>query len=229
MENNKTVILVILVATVVIATAADVMSQTAGRGFLHVIIIIVAGATGWYAGSSRKAEPATVEQSITDELTGLHTYNYFIDRLNEEKKRADRFGSRVSMVLIEIDDFKTRGDENGHSRGRELIKEIGEIVKIQVRGVDIVSRYNTEQFGVLLPNTGRVASHEVVERVCAAVTEGGLGGGKVTLSAGLATYPDNAGDDVQLIERVEEALSRAKSTGNSVQVWDDTGEKRAAT
>ena len=229
MENNKTVILVILVATLVIATAADVMSQTAGRGFLHVIIVIVAGATGWYAGSSRKVGPAPVEQSITDELTGLHTYNYFIDRLNEEKKRADRFGSRVSMVLIEIDNFKGSSDENGHSRGRELIKEIGEIVKIQVRGVDIVSRYNTEQFGILLPNTGRIASYEVAERVRAAVTEGGLVGGKVTISAGLATYPDNAGDDVQLIERVEEALSGAKSAGNIVQVWEDTGEKRAAT
>ena len=229
MDNNKTVILVILVAALVVATAVDVMSQSAGQGFLHVILIIVAGATGWYAASNRSIAPETSERSIIDELTGLHTYNYFIDRLNEEKKRADRFGSRVSMVLIEIDDFKALSDELGHSRGKEVIKEIGEIVKIQVRGVDIVSRYNTEQFGVLLPNTGRIASYEVAERVRAAIAEAGLVGDKITISSGLATYPDNAGDDVQLIERVEEALSSAKSTGNNVRVWDDTGEKRAAT
>ncbi len=228
MENNKTVILVVLVAALVVATAADVMSQSAGQGFLHVILILVAGAIGWYAGSSRR-EPETSEQSITDELTGLHSYNYFIDRLHEEKKRADRFGSRVSMVLVEIDDFKAFRDEHGHLRGKEVIKELGEIVQIQVRGVDIVSRYNTEQFGVLLPNTGRIASYEVAERVRAAIAEAGLVGDKITISSGLATYPDNAGDDVQLIERVEEALSSAKSTGNNVRVWDDTGEKRAAT
>ncbi len=229
MENNKTVILVILVAALVVATAVNIMSQSAGQGFLHVVLIIVAGATGWYAASNRAIAPETSEKSIIDELTGLHTYNYFIDRLNEEKKRADRFGSRVSMVLIEIDDFKALSDELGHARGKKVIKEIGEIVKIQVRGVDIVSRYNTEQFGVLLPNTGRVASYEVAERVRIAAVEGSPGDGKVTISAGLATYPDNAGDDVQLIERVEEALGDAKSVGNNVRVWDDAGEKRAAT
>ncbi len=229
MDNNKTVILVILVAALVVATAVDVMSQSAGQGFLHVILIIVAGATGWYAASNRSIARETSERSIIDELTGLHTYNYFIDRLNEEKKRADRFGSRVSMVLIEIDDFKALSDELGHSRGKEIIKEIGEIVKIQVRGVDIVSRYNTEQFGVLLPNTGRMASHEVAERVRLAVAEGSLGNGKATISAGLATYPDNAGDDIQLIERVEEALGDAQSIGDNIRIWDDTGEQRAAT
>ena len=229
MDNNKTVVLVILVAALVVATAVDAMSQSAGQGFLHVILIIVAGATGWYAASNRATSPETSEKSIVDELTGLHTYNYFIDRLNEEKKRADRFGSRVSMVLIEIDDFQAVSDELGRSRGKEVVKEIGEIVKIQVRGVDIVSRYNTEQFGVLLPNTGRIASFEVAERVRLAVAEGSLGDGRVAISAGLATYPDNAGDDVQLIERVEEALGAAKSLGNNVRVWDDTGEKRAAT
>lgn len=229
MENNKTVILVILVAALIVATAADAMAQSAGQTFTHILLIIVAGAIGWFAGSNRTVEPTAKEQSITDELTGLHTYNYFIDRLNEEKKRADRFGSRVSMVLAEVDGFQAYSDENGQARGKELIKEIGEIVKIQVRGVDIVSRYHTEQFGVLLPNTGRVASHEVAERMREAVADGNIGGGNATISIGLATYPDNAGDDIQLIERVEEALSGASSTGNKVQVWNDTGEKRATT
>lgn len=234
MENNKTLILVLLVAGLAVIAGIFIVVQPGSVNVATVVLALAAGAVGWYAGSSGKSADETANKSIVDELTGLHTYNYFIDRLNEERKRADRFGSRVSMILVDIDNFKAFNDQHGTQLGKDLIKHIGEIVKIQVRGVDIVSRYNDIQFGVLLPNTGHVAALDVAERIREAVETGDFDAqnkaGKRTVSAGLATYPDSAGDDVQLIERVDEALGQAKTEKNRVVVFEsDNSEQRAAT
>jgi diguanylate cyclase (GGDEF)-like protein len=225
MKDKKIFITVLLVAGYAIATGVYAVTQPYRVG--HLVLAAVAGLIGWYVGTQSKSEPQADGTSIIDELTDLHTYNYFIDRVNEERKRADRFGSRVSIILVEIDDFKTYNDERGRQLGKDLIKNVGETIKVQVRGVDIVSRYSDDQFGVLLPNTGRMASHEVAERIRLAVEQGDSG----TVSIGLATYPDQAGDDVQLIEHAGEALTQAKARGrNCVIVFGtDTAEQRAAT
>jgi diguanylate cyclase (GGDEF)-like protein len=220
MKNNKTIILVILLAALSFASVVDVMTQPLGNSALQGLIIVLAAASGWYAAQCQAPRPESSSQSITDNLTGLHTYNYFIDRLNEEKKRADRFGSRTSMILVEIDGFQGLGSAQGAAAANDLVKEVGEIVKVQVRGVDIISRYNTAQFGILLPNTGRVASHEVAERMRAAIEKAGSkNSAKTTVSLGLASYPDDAEDDLQLIERTEATLEQAKATGNQVKVF----------
>jgi diguanylate cyclase (GGDEF)-like protein len=236
MENKKSFITIVLIAGLAVAAGAFALSLPGKYLPAYLSLTIVAAVIGWYigAGSKSAANTESPASSIIDELTGLHAYNYFIDRLNEERKRSDRFGSRCSMILVEIDDFKSYSDERGRQVGKDLIKNIGETIKVQVRGVDIVSRYSDAQFGVLLPNTGRMASHEVAERIRLAVEQGKFGAngnGGQTVSVGLATYPDQAGDDVQLIEHAGEALSKAKATGkNCVIVFgSEISEQRAAT
>lgn len=226
MKNNKTIILVILLAALITASVVDTMTQPVGNSVLQGLIIVLAAASGWYAAQCQAPRPESSSQSITDNLTGLHTYNYFIDRLNEEKKRADRFGSRTSMILVEIDGFQSLGSAQGAAAANDLVKEIGEIVKVQVRGVDIISRYNTAQFGILLPNTGRTASQEVAERMRAAIEK--EGSAKATVSLGLASYPDDAEDDLQLIERTEATLEQAKATGNQVKVFSNDEKSTAS-
>ena len=190
----------------------------------YVRLGITAGIIGWFAARQHLQQEYLGRLLMVDRLTGLHNYSYFIDRLDEERKRADRFGSRLSMIMIDIDHFKPYNDKFGHQKGNDMLKHVAEIFKIQVRGVDIVSRYGGEEFAVLLPNTGRTAAEEVAERIRAAVEESDFAvtseTEKRTVSLGVATYPDDAEDDLRLIDRADEALYKAKEAGrNRVVVY----------
>ena len=182
-------------------------------------ITIVSGAIGWYRAEQESKGQEVERLSLVDKLTSLHNYTYFVDRLDEERKRADRFGSRISLIMIDVDEFKNFKDKHGLRAGNELIKHIAEIMKIQVRGVDVVCRYGEEEFAILLPNTGREASFDVAERIRDAVAISDFspspGISVRTISGGVATYPDDAGDDLQLIDRVDEALAKAKDAGRN--------------
>lgn len=190
----------------------------------YVRLGITAGIIGWFAARQHLQQEYLGRLLMVDRLTGLHNYSYFIDRLDEERKRADRFGSRLSMIMIDIDHFKLYNDKFGHQKGNDMLKHVAEIFKIQVRGVDIVSRYGGEEFAVLLPNTGRTAAEEVAERIRTAVDESDFATTseteKRTVSLGVATYPDDAEDDLRLIDRADEALYKAKEAGrNRVVVY----------
>lgn len=234
MKKNNSVIILVLLLVYVAIFAGHAMSGEFPREALHAVLAVAAAGLGWYAAKQSATEAKSDGKSIIDALTGLHTYGYFVDRIGEERKRADRFGSRVSMILVDIDDFQGLHREFGTHASSELVKQVGEIVKIQVRGVDIVSRYSDSRFGVLLPNTGKVATQEVAERMREAVEQNNFGiktgTGVITISIGLSTYPDSAEDDVQLIERVESALAAAKAMGsNRVEIFEIKADKRAAT
>jgi len=152
--------------------------------------------------------------SMVDKLTGLHNYGYFIDRIGEEKERADRFGSKLSLIMLDIDFFKPFNDKFGHAKGNELLKKMTKIINEQVRAVDIVARYGGEEFAVILPNTSGEAA-EVAERIRRAVEEADFEGEKITISAGVVTYPTDADDELKLIDKVDQALSFSKERGRN--------------
>lgn len=196
-------------------------------------LAVTAGIIGWYASRQRFHQEHLSRLLMVDRLTGLHNYSYFIDRLGEERMRADRFGSRLALIMIDIDHFKPFNDKFGHQKGNELLKHMAEIFKAQVRGVDVISRYGGEEFAILLPNTGRTAAEEVAERIRAAVETSDFaaasGTETRTVSAGIATYPADAEDDLQLIDRADEALYQAKEAGrNRIVVFGADNSKQEA-
>jgi diguanylate cyclase (GGDEF)-like protein len=164
----------------------------------------------------------TKELTIVDELTGIYNYRYFIRKLSQEIKRAERYKQSLSLLLIDIDWFKRCNDAYGHLFGNKVLKELTQRIKDSVRDVDVVSRYGGEEFAVILPQTSKKDAGMVGERIRRhvdstdfEVEEGGLMV-KVTVSLGVATYPENGTTPEQLIEKVDQALYSAKGKGKNM-------------
>lgn len=201
---------------------APVLTVTDIVNFLR--LALVGSLIGWYASKQKEQSQSISRLAMVDRLTGLYNYSYFLDRLAEEKKRSDRFGSRLALIMLDLDHFKVFNDKFGHQQGNELLKQVANVIQAQIRSVDIPIRYGGEEFAVLLPNTSRTAATEVAERVRKAVSEAifTLGGQsqQLTVSAGVAVYPLDAANELELIDKVDEALLQAKESGrNKVVVY----------
>jgi diguanylate cyclase (GGDEF)-like protein len=164
----------------------------------------------------------TKELTIVDELTGMYNYRYFIKKLSQEIKRAERYKQHLSLLLIDIDWFKRCNDTHGHLFGNKVLRELAQRIKDSVRDVDVVSRYGGEEFAVILPQTNKKDAQTIGERIRHrvestdfVVEEGGLLV-KVTVSLGVATYPENGTTPEHLIEKVDQALYLAKGRGKNM-------------
>ncbi|HVZ81520.1 MAG TPA: diguanylate cyclase [bacterium] len=161
------------------------------------------------------------QMAITDRLTGLYNFGYFLERLKEERLRADRYHRLLSLVLFDIDHFKKYNDTSGHPAGNEVLKRIATILKQEAREVDIVARYGGEELVVVLPETARKRAHDFAERVRQRVEETLFDHmrhqpmGKLTLSAGVATFPVDAGTEDDLIKKADQSLYQAKNHGRN--------------
>jgi diguanylate cyclase (GGDEF)-like protein len=105
------------------------------------------------------------EQAITDGLTGLSNQRRFTELIGKEAARAERFGHGLSLLILDIDDFKQVNDVHGHLQGDEVLRAIGRILLQESRGVDEPARYGGEEFVVALPETGPVGGLEAAERI----------------------------------------------------------------
>lgn len=168
--------------------------------------------------------------SLTDELTDLPNRRSFMRRLEDEVGRVQRYGSMLSMVILDIDGFKTINDQYGHAIGDEVLKMYARHVLSIFRHHDMVARYGGEEFAVLLPNTDINGAMSAVAKVQRRAAEAQLhfnaGGASLPLpafSAGIALY--EAGETpTDLIERADSALYRAKNSGkNRVEVASSKG------
>jgi len=199
---------------------------------IGLAIYIGMGAALGYLVQCRKEQRTLLESlSVHDRLTGLYNYGYFVDMMTAEKIRTDRYGSFFSLIMFDIDSFKDFNDTYGHEAGNEVIKRIGKTILKSVRNVDIVSRYSGEEFAVLLPYALSYETQKVAERIRDAVAGeefnfAEVGGksrktpSKVTVSAGIATYPTDAKNETELIINAYRALYHAKTAGkNKVAVF----------
>jgi diguanylate cyclase (GGDEF)-like protein len=175
------------------------------------------------------------EQAVTDELTGLANKRGFRDWVDTEASRAERFGHQLSLLMLDIDNFKAVNDTHGHLQGDEVLRTIGRILQRESRGIDEPARYGGEEFAVGLPETNLQGATEVAERIRASIEETEIpmvsGGGsmKVTASLGVATMPDMAADVTNLVGVADEALYRAKRGGkNRVEVASASGAREGA-
>ncbi len=153
--------------------------------------------------------------SITDALTGLYNHRYLHERLSEELHRAREHSSPLSMLFLDLDHFKDYNDANGHSAGDAVLREVAHLIEQSVRNVDVAARYGGEEFVVLLVETGRETALMVAERIRERLRAAGYSadGVPLTVSIGVAGYPDDADHREDLLEKADAAMYLAKRRG----------------
>ncbi len=156
-----------------------------------------------------------------DGLTGMFNRRYFELRIAEEIERAQRYDNELSVVMIDIDNFKKLNDEFGHLLGDEALRQAATIFSQNLRKVDIACRYGGEEFVILAPQTSGDHAHAVAEKL-RRVVEGWSFPGvprPVTITAGVSSFPANGRTRDELVKAADEALYRAKQDGrNRVQL-----------
>jgi diguanylate cyclase (GGDEF)-like protein len=163
--------------------------------------------------SSRLYEK-TVVLSNSDSLTGLWHHGYFQYLLGEETKNASSKKEHFSLLMIDVDDFKKFNDTYGHQAGDAILRNISNIFKEVSRKIDIIARYGGEEFTIILPNTRKEDALILAERVRKAV-EGNEGLKGMTISIGVATFPEDGEEKENLIAKADRALYEAKRTGKN--------------
>jgi diguanylate cyclase (GGDEF)-like protein len=161
------------------------------------------------------------ERANRDGLTGLYNHRYFQEALARETALCARHGRVLSLIFGDVDHFKQFNDRNGHQAGDRVLCGIAEILRKSIRKTDLVARYGGEEFVILLPDTGKEKAQEGAERIRAVIEShpfpGGESqpGGKLTLSMGLCSFPEDGREAGALIRAADRALYRAKEEGRN--------------
>lgn len=158
------------------------------------------------------------EMAILDGLTRVFLGRYFQQRCKEELKRASRYNKVLSLVMWDIDHFKTVNDTYGHLVGDIVLKELTTIFKKNHRqGVDLIGRYGGEEFVLLLPDTSREGSRIMAERLRRKVEDFGFCDGKIsiTISGGIACYPEDGTTYTELVQQADMYLYASKRGGRN--------------
>jgi diguanylate cyclase (GGDEF)-like protein len=160
--------------------------------------------------------------AITDGLTSLYNYRYFKEQLLQELNRAQRHKLNISVVMIDIDHFKQYNDKNGHPAGDLVLKEIAYLLKANIRNIDLAARYGGEEFSLILIETDKSPAGIVAEKIRKLVEEHGFAyessqpDGKLTISTGVATFPEDGEDFDTLVSQADQRLYRAKEAGRNL-------------
>ena len=165
-------------------------------------------------------------QAVTDGLTGLYNRRHMQEVLVDERRRARRYGHPLSVIMLDVDSFKTYNDTYGHVQGDVLLRMAAVILRESVRGVDIVGRYGGEEFIIVLPETTAAEAYQTAERLRLAVARTVFPGFPTdpdlvvfkTISLGVATFPDCTDDPQALVTLADNALYRAKHGGRNQTV-----------
>ena len=159
------------------------------------------------------------ELAITDGLTGIYVRRHFLERLNEEMPRARRHKLKLSMLMIDLDHFKQCNDTYGHLVGDIVLRDIAKIMKEHIRQVDLLGRYGGEELVIALPDTDKNSAASVADRIRQSVERYKFKAYDetitMTISAGVATYPEDGDDVAVLIDRADQALYKAKAEGRN--------------
>jgi diguanylate cyclase (GGDEF)-like protein len=167
------------------------------------------------------------ETSFKDEVTGLYNRRFFSLRLEEEISRFRRFNHPVSVVVLDLDGFKSVNDEFGHAVGDETLRDVGQILMKHSRGINVVSRYGGDEFAVLLVETSKSGARLYADRIRQVVATFPYSHGKrVTASFGVASLPDDeASTSEELFRAADGALYAAKRAGKNQVVAAGPGQK----
>jgi diguanylate cyclase (GGDEF)-like protein len=158
----------------------------------------------------------TERSAMTDGLTGLFNHAFFLQALRQELVRSRRQGLTAALLLLDLDDFKRLNDLRGHVEGDRALMRATAVLRESVRGIDIAARYGGEEFAVLLPDTTRLGALVVAERVRRRMEERfARHRPTLTVSGGIAVFPDDAATPADLVVRADAALYAAKAAGKN--------------
>lgn len=159
------------------------------------------------------------EMAITDFLTEASNRRYFLERFSEEVRRSMRRKAPLSFLMLDLDYFKNINDTHGHLAGDVVLKEIASLLKSHVREIDMVGRYGGEEFGVVLSGTGRTEALQVAERLRSSIEKTVIKAYDVTIaltvSIGVAVFPEDGFDRDTIIESADRSLYKAKQAGRN--------------
>ena len=161
---------------------------------------------------------STERSATTDGLTGLFNHAYFQQALKREFQRARRHGLKLSLAMFDLDNFKRINDTRGHVEGDRVLMKSAELLRETLREIDTAARYGGEEFAVILPETPRTGAFVVADRIRARIEQQFKrqhGAGGVTISGGVATYPDDAESAEGLVKKADHGLYRSKAAGKN--------------
>ena len=178
----------------------------------------------------KKAQAKMAEMSVVDELTKLHNRRYFVEALEGEFERANRYETDMALIMMDLDDFKRINDTYGHPAGDMVLSEIGKILKKHVRRNDIACRYGGEKFAVILPNVSRDNIYAAYERFREIVSKQPFDYESkqfhITVSIGIA-FSNDAKLINDLLAHADQALYQGKEAGRNKTVIYISKEKFA--
>jgi diguanylate cyclase (GGDEF)-like protein len=161
------------------------------------------------------------QQAVTDELTKVYNYRYLMRELGREINRAQRFKMPFSIIMVDIDHFKNYNDINGHQMGDELLKQFSALLMKNTRKTDTVARYGGEEFLIVLPGIKKNRANQIAEKIQHLVEQEKFPNqekqplGNLTISSGLASYPEDGESIRTLLASVDSVLFKAKGKGRN--------------
>jgi diguanylate cyclase (GGDEF)-like protein len=221
--GRRLALLLVLIAIVPTAALIAIPVFGVGTAALGILIwfLVTAIALAWaLARTLTRLHQRVERQAITDPLTGLWNRRYMAETLEREVARALRFGHEISLIIIDVDDFKEINDRQGHLQGDIVLETVANVVREATRSIDVAARYGGDELAVVLVETGREGAMTLGERLGermrkteVPLREGGSMG--VTISIGVATLPDSADTLESLVDAADHALLRAKRAGKN--------------
>lgn len=161
----------------------------------------------------------TATMAVTDSVSGLFTHGYFQDYLDKEFQRCKYANLPLSLLILDVDYFKRVNDTYGHPQGDAILRQLGGVIKSVTRTTDVICRYGGDEFTVILSETNRIGAVLVAERIRQAVEDYEfVSGGKVlhiSVSGGVASFPEDISTKKELIEKSDQALYEAKKQGRN--------------
>ncbi|MDO8533682.1 MAG: diguanylate cyclase, partial [Xanthobacteraceae bacterium] len=179
-----------------------------------------------YTERLRDNVQCSMELAVTDALTGLFNRRYMERHVGTLVERAAARGKPLSVLILDLDYFKSINDSNGHDAGDDVLREFSDRLKASIRGIDLACRYGGEEFVVVMPDTDLGIATLVAERIRRRIAgepfpiERGARAIEVTISIGIATRVGSDDDAAQMLKRADEALYRAKRDGRNRVVAD---------
>lgn len=164
------------------------------------------------------------EMAVKDGLTSLYNHRYFQEALSQEIARSKRYAKQCSVIFIDVDNFKVYNDTHGHPEGDRLLKRLSAMMMSHLRSSDLAARYGGEEFVLLLPETSKDTAVRIAEGLRAKVEEEPFPGrerqplGRVTISIGVASYPEDGTDAPAVMAFADQLLYKAKHGGKNMVV-----------
>lgn len=234
---RNTILAMILITIIFFRNSGfDVSSHDLARMIAFNIILAFTYFLTLYLTSNLKGSEIIMREllektrhlSITDGLTNLYNQTYFFRQLEQHVQKSSKDQLPFSVIIFDVDHFKSYNDNNGHIKGSEALAKVGAITKSVFRQNDIQAKYGGDEFVIILPNTDSVGAFLAADRLRDTVEKEVFPGeehqpmGRITLSVGVASFPDHGKTSDEILEKADKAMYYAKEQGrNRTQIYSD--------